>query len=170
MLKAGTEYILISDNDMVVPRKWWRFVKTVFERHPEICSIGPFLEGKTVDGQQRRQYLMRTETIVIEEDGTPVISEYIPTNNMQIPQLSSGVWKANGVCDGFLVYKADLWRNKPFDSYGMQEGFINAVVGIVVDHNENIQIDVKTALKKDMNSVLLDLQDLLKRYQKQLEA
>ena len=170
MLKAGTQYILISDNDMVVPHKWWRFFKTVFERHPEVCAVAPFIDGKTCDGSQSRKFLMRTATTIVEEDGTPVISEYISTQPIQIPQLSSGVWSAYGVSDGFLVYKADMWRNKYFDCNGVQAGFIDAIVGIVVQHNEDIEIDVKTALKKDMNSVLLDLQDLLKRYQKQLDA
>src|SRR2546428_760624 len=45
MVKQNPEFILCADNDMIVPKVWWKEVLSIFQSNPKISAVGPMLDG-----------------------------------------------------------------------------------------------------------------------------
>jgi hypothetical protein len=46
MLKLEPEYVLVSDNDIIVPKVWWVYFKKIFSERPDVGAVGAMLRGK----------------------------------------------------------------------------------------------------------------------------
>ena len=144
-LAHDSDFVLMSDADMVVPIKWWRYTKKLFATHPKLGLVVPLMTGngyfdffQRVD-VQKYVNLSYTET----EDGR----EYTPGTDLHVlgsqgfPDMNEGVW-----ADGFQVIRSSMvkelgrWSGeREFRDDCSKRGWFYAVCsGFTVEHTKEL--------------------------------
>jgi hypothetical protein len=140
-LAEDSDFVLMSDADMVVPSSWWRYTKKLFATQPKLGLVVPLMTGngyfdffQRVD-VQKYVNLSYTET----EEGR----EYTPGTDLHVlgsqgfPDMNEGVW-----ADGFQVIRSQMVRElgrwsgeREFRDECSKRNWLYAVcAGFIIEH------------------------------------
>ena len=132
----------MSDADMVVPVKWWRYTKRLFEVHPKLGVVVPLMTGNGYFDHAQRIDLQRfhADWVVTDEgyEATTPGSD-LKVMGQDFPDVN-GVW-----ADGFQVIRSSMvkelgrWSGeREFRDNCSKRGWFHVVcAGFIVQHDKN---------------------------------
>ena len=143
-LAQDSDFVLMSDADMVVPVKWWRYTKRLFEVHPKLGVVVPLMTGNGYFDHAQRIDLQRFHADwVVTDEGYEATT---PGSDLRVlgrdfQDVTSGVW-----ADGFQVIRSSMvkelgrWSGeREFRDECSKRGWFYAVcAGFVVEHNKGL--------------------------------
>lgn len=130
VLAQHTQFVLMSDVDMIVPKLWWTHTKQIFASNPEVGFIVPKMEGnnfcqlpKDVSGFAVNEWLMLnypTEPSPWSPEGEERIR--LELNRFGAPQVLQEAVECIkegwlGVLDGFVVYRSEMLKQLGYVSH-----------------------------------------------------
>ena len=139
-LAEDSDFVLVSDADMVVPARWWRYTKRLFEVHPKLGVVVPLMTGNGYFDHAQRMDLQRFNADwVVTDEGyeatTPGSDLRVVGRDFQ--DVTNGVW-----CDGFQVIRSSMVREigrwsgeRQFRDDCSKRNWLYAVcAGFIVEH------------------------------------
>jgi hypothetical protein len=107
-LAQESDLVLMSDADMVVPEKWYQYVKRLFDIHPKLGAVAPPMVGDGYCKNEIQRYGMVKNkmrvTWVSINGGLPEAQE--PGSDLYFPEDKvDEAW-----LDGFVIFRSEMLR------------------------------------------------------------